>query len=81
MTKGTAEQKIRRFADEWMVGPRRHKIDDFADAVNELYGDGKQPDEVEMLLINMGRTDYPDGEQLTKLHAQNLQEKAAKEQD
>lgn len=77
----TAEHRIRQLAEEWMVGPRRQKIDNFSDAVNDLHGDGAPPDEVEMLLINMGRTDYPDGAELTKLHAVYLQEKAAKEQD
>ncbi len=48
--------------------------------MNNLYGDGDPPDEVEMLPINMGKTDYPDGVALTKLHAQYLEEKKAKEQ-
>lgn len=76
-----AEQRIRMLASEWMVGPNRHKIDEFSDAVNNLHGDGEAPDEVETLIINMGRTDYPDGAELTKLHAQYLREKAAQEQD
>lgn len=70
-----AEKRIRALAAEWMVGPHRQKIDEFTDAVNNLYGDGEPPDEVEMLLINMGRTDYPDGVQLTRLYAQYLEEK------
>lgn len=76
---GEAERKIRELADEWMVGPRRQKIDTYTDAVNRLYGDGLPPDEVEMLLINMGRTDYPDGIELTRLHAAYLEEKAKQE--
>jgi|GEM_PF-6000819 len=73
---GEAEKKISELAAEWMVGPHRQKIDTYTDAINRLYGDGLPPDEVEMLIINMGRTDYPDGIELTRLHADYLMEKA-----
>ena len=72
---GEAERKIRQLAEEWMAGPVRQKIDTFTDALNTLYGDRSPPDEVEMLLINMGRTDYPDGKELTRLHADYLIER------
>ncbi|MEL6859800.1 MAG: hypothetical protein AAGL97_09750 [Pseudomonadota bacterium] len=73
---GEAERKIRELAAEWMVGSRRQKIDRYTDAVNRLHGDGLPADEIEMLVINMRRTDYPDGIELTRLHAAYLEEKA-----
>ena len=75
---GPAETKIRALAAEWMVGPHRQKVDKFVDAVDSIFGDGDAPDEVEMLLINMRRTDYPDGDQLTRLYAEYLAEKKPK---
>lgn len=68
------EEKIRQLAAEWIVGHHRQKTRAFTGAMNDLYGDGNQPDEMEILLISIGRADYPDDVELIRPLVQYLQE-------
>lgn len=74
-----AELRIRELCFENGVTAERGAMDDFAEKVTELAGDDVDPDEVEQMLINLGRQDVVDGVEITKLHAAYLEERARTE--
>lgn len=71
-----AEREIHTLAAAWMSHPDRQKFDLSLAEVIELFGKGNAPNEIELLLINMGRAGYPDRTELTRPYAQYLEEKA-----
>jgi hypothetical protein len=73
---GDAEREIRTLAAAWMSHPDREKFNLSLAEVIDLFGDGNAPNEIELLLINLGRASYPDRTKLTRLYAQYLEEKA-----
>ena len=69
-----AELKIRELAFQHGVHGDRSELDDWCEAVSANAGDEIRSDEVELLIIGLGRIDAVDGIELTKLHARYLKE-------
>ena len=70
----SAELEIRELAFLHGVHADRSKLDDWCEAVTANAGDDIQSDEVEQLIIGLGRIKAVDGVKLTKLHAQYLEQ-------
>lgn len=70
----SAELEIRELAFRHGVQGTRTAFDDWTESVTALAGDEIQSDEVELMVIGLGRLDAVDGIELTKLHARYLQE-------
>jgi len=70
----SAELEIRELAYQHGVHADRTELDDWCEAVTANAGDDIQSDEVEQLVIGLGRIDAVDGPHLTRLHAQYLNE-------
>jgi len=69
-----AELEIRELAFRHGIHGTRTGFDDWAEAITAIAGDEIRSDEVELMLIGLGRLDVVDGVELTKLHARYLQE-------
>ena len=69
-----AELKIRELAFLHGVHGDRNELDDWCEAVSANAGDEVRSDEIEQLIIGLGRIEAVDGIELTKLHARYLEE-------
>lgn len=69
-----AELEIRELAFRHGISSDRTELDDWCEAVSANAGDEIQSDEVEQLIIGLGRIDAVKGEDLTRLHARYLEE-------
>jgi len=69
-----AELKIRELAFQHGVHGDRTELDDWCEAVSANAGDEVRSDEIEQLIIGLGRIEAIDGIELTKLHARYLEE-------
>jgi len=70
----SAELKIRELAFLHGVHDERNELDEWCEAVSANAGDEIRSDEVEQLIIGLGRIDAVDGIELTKLHARYLED-------
>lgn len=70
----SAELEIRELAFLHGVHADRSELDQWCEAVTANAGDDIQSDEVEQLIISLGRIEAVDGPILTKLHARYLEE-------
>lgn len=69
-----AELEIRELAFQHGVHANRSELDDWCEAVSANAGDDIQSDEIEQLVIALGRLDVVNGQDLTRLHAKYLKE-------
>lgn len=70
----SAELKIRELAFQHGVHGDRTELDEWCEAVSANAGDEVRSDEIELLIIGLGRIEAVDGIELTKLHARYLEE-------
>ena len=68
------ELKIRELAFQHGVASDRSELDNWCEAVTANAGDDIRSDEVEQLIIGLGRIEAVDGIELTRLHALYLEE-------
>jgi hypothetical protein len=72
----TAENRIRELAAYHGITADRAGVDDWTDRVSELSGEDGQPsDEVEQMLINLGRAELIEEEEAAQLHGDYLRER------
>ena len=74
----TAEQQIRDLARRHGVVFVRTPLDDWADQVSRLSDAEVELDDVENLVVALGRAKVVDGKELTLLHSRYLDEREAK---
>jgi len=70
----SAELKIRELAFINGIHGKRSELDEWCEAVSANAGDDIRSDEVEQLIIELGRVEAVDGIELTRLHARYLEE-------
>ena len=70
----SAELEIRELAFQHGIHADKSELDDWCETVSANAGDEIQSDEVELLIIGLGRENVVDGIELTKLHARYLDE-------
>lgn len=70
----SAELEIRELAFQHGVHADKSELDQWCEAVTANAGDDIQSDEVEQLIVGLGRIKAVDGQLLTKLHARYLEE-------
>lgn len=63
----TVEQEIRDLAAEHGITAERNGIDVYAEVITSLADDDVQLDEVEQLLVNLGRAERIDGIEMNRL--------------
>ena len=68
------ELQIRELAFQHGVTSERNELDSWCEAVTANAGDDIRSDEVEQLIIGLGRIEAVDGVELTRLHARYLEE-------
>lgn len=68
------ELEIRELAFRYGVSSDRSELDDWCEVVTANAGDDIRSDEVEQLIIGLGRIEAVDGIELTRLHALYLEE-------
>ena len=71
----SSELTIRELAFRNGIHATRDGLDEWAEAVSCLADDDISVDEVEQLIINLGKAKAVDGIELTKLHARYLRER------
>lgn len=70
------EQTVRDLADEYGKNAERELLDDWTDQISSLSGeDGDPTDEVEQLIIALGRTGVIDEAQAVELQLRYMREK------
>lgn len=73
---GEAERQIRELAARHGVTAARQSIDDWCDKLTELSGDDRgQADEIEQLLINLGRLELIEIETALELLMRYMEER------
>lgn len=73
-TSQNVDLEIRELAFQYGVHGDKTELDEWTEAVSANAGDEIQSDEVELLIIGLGRLDTVDGIMLTKLHNRYLEE-------
>jgi hypothetical protein len=66
---------VRELAAHHKIVGQRSKLDDWADAVTRLAGDDVELDEVERLIVQLGRANILSGRETVSLAARYLREK------
>jgi hypothetical protein len=70
----SAEETIRQIAAEHNLVYVHDGYAQLAHDIDQVFGDGVQLDEVQQLIVAIGRANIMDGQELTVLHARYLQE-------
>jgi hypothetical protein len=74
-TQLTAKQTIQQLAEQHGIVHQHTALDEWGDAVSKLSDSEVELDEIQWLLVELGRAGILAGQDNTMLHAQYLQER------